>query len=197
MKPSKSLPIFSFKNPSRNFYVYESEVTLNEVTVQHEGRRLRATWTPELAQDIQAYHNIDVEAEITTLLAEELARGIDNEILQTLMTNQTNHIIEETPINLDIKPSNELRRHFLIEPISETTQDFEFPILPIARRVAAQTMALDLIPVQPMENATGGLFYFQPQIVGEPTVFDDGSWYLGNTFESVFIQSTIKNHEFS
>ena len=47
-------------------------------------RKIRAIWTPEMEQDIQAYHGIDVESELTSLLSEEIAREIDNEILRAL-----------------------------------------------------------------------------------------------------------------
>ena len=47
-------------------------------------RKIRAIWTPEMVQDIQAHHGIDVESELTSLLSEEIAREIDNEILRAL-----------------------------------------------------------------------------------------------------------------
>ena len=47
-------------------------------------RRLRATWTPELAQHIQAFHNVDIEDELTRILSEEMAAQIDNDIINTL-----------------------------------------------------------------------------------------------------------------
>lgn len=39
-------------------------------------RQLRATWTPELALDVQAFHNIDAEAELTRLLSDEIFCGM-------------------------------------------------------------------------------------------------------------------------
>ena len=47
-------------------------------------RGLRVSWTPEMVQDIQAFHNIDAEAELTSLLSQEIANEIDNEILNNL-----------------------------------------------------------------------------------------------------------------
>lgn len=44
-------------------------------------RKLRVTWTQEMAQDLEAYHSIDAEAELTALLSEHLAREIDKEIM--------------------------------------------------------------------------------------------------------------------
>jgi hypothetical protein len=45
---------------------------------------LRVTWSPEMIQDLQAFHNIDAEAELTALLSQEIANEIDNEILNNL-----------------------------------------------------------------------------------------------------------------
>ena len=57
---------------------------LTSVTVSVEERKLRATWSPEMAQDVSAFHNIDAEAELTALLSEEVAAEIDREILKDL-----------------------------------------------------------------------------------------------------------------
>lgn len=57
---------------------------LDSVTVSVESRKLRATWSPELAQDVNAFHNIDAEAELTALLSEQIAAEIDREILRDL-----------------------------------------------------------------------------------------------------------------
>ena len=59
----------------------EVSFTLESVTVAVTERKLRATWTPELAQDVSAFHNIDAEAELTALLSEQVAAEIDREIL--------------------------------------------------------------------------------------------------------------------
>ena len=59
----------------------EVSFELQSVTVSVTERKLRATWTPELAQDVSAFHNIDAEAELTALLSEQVAAEIDREIL--------------------------------------------------------------------------------------------------------------------
>jgi len=63
-----------------------AEVTfvLDQVTVSVETRKMRSQWTPELAQDVSAFHNIDAEAELTALLSEQMAAEIDREILRDL-----------------------------------------------------------------------------------------------------------------
>jgi Major capsid protein Gp23 len=62
----------------------EVSFELDSITVSVTERKLRATWTPELAQDVSAFHNIDAEAELTALLSEQIAAEIDREILMDL-----------------------------------------------------------------------------------------------------------------
>lgn len=62
----------------------EVSFKLEEVVVAVEERKLRATWSPELAQDVSAFHNIDAEAELTAMLSEQVAAEIDREILRDL-----------------------------------------------------------------------------------------------------------------
>ena len=64
----------------------EVSFELDEVVVSVTERKLRATWSPELAQDVSAFHNIDAEAELTALLSEQVAAEIDREILRDLRT---------------------------------------------------------------------------------------------------------------
>jgi hypothetical protein len=62
----------------------EVSFDLEAVTVTAVERKLRAQWSPELAQDVSAFHNIDAEAELTALLSEQVAAEIDREILRDL-----------------------------------------------------------------------------------------------------------------
>jgi hypothetical protein len=62
----------------------EVSFDLDSVTVSVTERKLRASWSPELAQDVSAFHNIDAEAELTALLSEQVAAEVDREILRDL-----------------------------------------------------------------------------------------------------------------
>jgi Major capsid protein Gp23 len=62
----------------------EVSFDLQSVTVSVSERKLRASWSPELAQDVSAFHNIDAEAELTALLSEQIAAEVDREILRDL-----------------------------------------------------------------------------------------------------------------
>ena len=134
MEPIRKIPKFNFDN--------SINLNITSIIVNVETRRLRATWSPELAQDLQAYHGIDAEAELTRLLSEEITRNIDREIINTL--------------------------------------------------------AQDLVTVQPLGPPIGQLFYFDFQYgKPDPKVYDDGSWSLGNTFEgSIGFKIEISPHKF-
>ena len=63
----------------------ELTIRFSSVTVFTTTRKLRAHWTPELAQDLEAYHSIDAEAELTALLSEHIAAEVDREIIIDLI----------------------------------------------------------------------------------------------------------------
>jgi len=63
------------------------DVKLNSDTVTAKTRKLKAQWTPEFAQDLNAYHSIDAEAELTSILSEYISMEIDLEILDMLIRN--------------------------------------------------------------------------------------------------------------
>lgn len=65
-------------------HIGEVSFDLSSVTVSVTERKLRASWSPELAQDVSAFHNIDAEAELTALLSEQIAAEVDREILRDL-----------------------------------------------------------------------------------------------------------------
>ena len=127
-------------------FIFDNSLNFNVNTFNVEGvtRRLHATWSPELAQDLQAYHGIDIESELTRLLSEEITRNIDREIINNI------------------------------------TQD--------------------LITVQPLNEPQGRLFYFDFQYEETepyPNVYGDGSWSLGNHFESsIGFKLEILPHKF-
>lgn len=60
---------------------------LRQDAIVAKTRKLRAIWTPEFAQDLNAYQNIDAEAELTGILGEYITQEIDLEILDMVMQN--------------------------------------------------------------------------------------------------------------
>ena len=65
----------------------EINVQLRSDTVTAKTRKLKAQWTPEFAQDLNAYHSIDAEAELTSILSEYISMEIDLELLDMLIRN--------------------------------------------------------------------------------------------------------------
>ena len=63
----------------------EIDIKVDSVAITAVTKKLKAKWTPELAQDLNAYHNLDAEVELTGILSEQIALEIDQEILQDLV----------------------------------------------------------------------------------------------------------------
>ena len=71
-------------NPSPT--IPEIDIKIESLPVTAQTRKLRARWSPELAQDLNAYHSMDAEVELTQILSEQIALEIDREILNDLLT---------------------------------------------------------------------------------------------------------------
>lgn len=63
----------------------EIDVDLASVPIVAKTRKLKAQWTPEFAQDLNAYHSIDAEAELTSMLSEYISMEIDLELIDMLI----------------------------------------------------------------------------------------------------------------
>ena len=71
---------------SADIGIPEVNLELKSEAIVAKTRKLKAVWTPELAQDLNAYHSIDAEAELTALLSEYVSMEIDLEIMDMLIT---------------------------------------------------------------------------------------------------------------
>lgn len=72
---------------NRDIGIPEVNLELRSEPIVAKTRKLKAVWTPELAQDLNAYHSVDAEAELTALLSEYVSMEIDLEILDMLINN--------------------------------------------------------------------------------------------------------------
>lgn len=72
---------------SQDVGIPEVNLELKSEPIVAKTRKLKAVWTPELAQDLNAYHSVDAEAELTSLLSEYVSMEIDLEILDMLLAN--------------------------------------------------------------------------------------------------------------
>ena len=67
----------------------EIDIQVDSIAVTAQTKKLKAKWTPELGQDLNAYHNLDAEVELTSILSEQIALEIDREILADLVRGAT------------------------------------------------------------------------------------------------------------
>jgi len=75
-------------DPSRTaISIPEIDVQMRSETIAAKTRKLKAQWTPEFSQDLNAFHSIDAEAELTSILSEYISLEIDLEILDMLIEN--------------------------------------------------------------------------------------------------------------
>ena len=63
--------------PEVNFHIEQEAVVANT-------RKMRTLWTLEASQDLKAYHNLDLERELTDLLSKELQLEIDRELIEDI-----------------------------------------------------------------------------------------------------------------
>jgi len=67
----------------------EIDIKVDSVAITAITKKLKAKWSPELGQDLNAYHNLDAEVELTSILSEQIALEIDREILEDLIKGAT------------------------------------------------------------------------------------------------------------
>jgi len=77
----------------------EIDIKIESIAITATTRKLRARWSPELAQDLNAYHSMDAEVELTQILSEQIALEIDREILADILTqaNGANYYWSKAP----------------------------------------------------------------------------------------------------
>jgi hypothetical protein len=72
-----------------NENIPEIDIKVDSIAITAQTKKLKAKWTPELGQDLNAYHNLDAEVELTSILSEQIALEIDREILADLVNGAT------------------------------------------------------------------------------------------------------------
>jgi len=72
-----------------NAFIPEIDIKVDSIAITAQTKKLKAKWTPELGQDLNAYHNLDAEVELTSILSEQIALEIDREIIADLVRGGT------------------------------------------------------------------------------------------------------------
>jgi hypothetical protein len=67
----------------------EIYISVDSISITAQTKKMKAKWTPELGQDLNAYHNLDAEVELTSILSEQIGLEIDREILEDLIKGAT------------------------------------------------------------------------------------------------------------
>lgn len=67
----------------------ELNIRIDSVSVTAKSKKLKVKWSPELGQDLNAYHNLDAEVELTSIMSEQIALEIDQEVLEDLIKGAT------------------------------------------------------------------------------------------------------------
>ena len=78
VRATTAIPGWGLEN---NPAIPEIDIKVDSTAVTALTKKLKAKWSPELAQDLNAYHNLDAEVELTSILSEQIALEIDQEIL--------------------------------------------------------------------------------------------------------------------
>ena len=92
----KASSVLGAVGAATNLFPMEAEADIPEIDIKVDStaitaqtKKLKAKWTPELGQDLNAYHNLDAEVELTSILSEQIALEIDREILADLVNGAT------------------------------------------------------------------------------------------------------------
>ena len=165
--------------PEIQFHIQQQAVVANT-------RKMRALWTIEASQDLKAYHNLDLERELTDLLSKEISLEIDREILEDLRMiaygfNGTNTVGNWKAESLDNGNSNAFgNTKGVFQGVNETgeggTPDFTpsaftYGSTPRSNELLNKQIAVDsnvfLVDFTATTGAATGLADFNPRHIGE------------------------------
>jgi hypothetical protein len=120
--------------------IAEIDIKVDSVAITAQTKKLRAKWTPELQQDINAYHNLDAEVELTSILSETIALEIDQEILADLIVGATagTYYWSRKPGKFVSKTGGESTNQTLFPDFTGTVSEWYETLLETVNDVSAQ-----------------------------------------------------------
>jgi len=163
----------------------EIDIKIESIAVTAQTRKLRARWSPELAQDLNAYHSMDAEVELTQILSEQIALEIDREILNDLLVEAkaANYYWSRAPGKF-VKKSTGAVASSTIGPnftgtVREWYETLVETIIDVANEIHRKTLrgAANFIVVSP-EVAT----IFESSVLYKPSIKLDGQGQVGTPF---------------
>jgi len=168
----------------------EIDIKIESIAVTAQTRKLRARWSPELAQDLNAYHSMDAEVELTQILSEQIALEIDREILNDLLVEAAgaNFFWSRAPGKfVNKRTGSEQARTSSLTPgpaftgtVREWYETLVETIIDVANEIHRKTLrgSANFIVVSP-EVAT----IFEASVLYKPTIKLDGQGQA--TFSSI------------
>jgi len=167
----------------------EIDIKIESIAVTATTRKLRARWSPELAQDLNAYHSMDAEVELTQILSEQIALEIDREILNDLLVEArgANFFWSRSPgkfVNKRSGASVELASSLATGPqftgtVREWYETLVETIIDVANEIHRKTLrgSANFIVCSP-EVAT----IFEASVLYKPSIKIDGQGQVGSEF---------------
>jgi len=185
-----TIPAFesTFSTGAANPTIPEIDIKIESIAVTAQTRKLRARWSPELAQDLNAYHSLDAEVELTQILSEQIALEIDREVLNDLVTGaKTNFFWSRSPGKfLNKRTGAEIARGNTLNPgpaftgtVREWYETLTETIIDVANEIHRLTLrgSANFIVVSP-EVAT----VLEASVLYRPNYSIDGSGQVGAPF---------------
>jgi len=172
-----------------NPVIPEIDIKIESIAVTATTRKLRARWSPELAQDLNAYHSLDAEVELTQILSEQIALEIDREILNDLLVEAkgANYYWSRAPgkfVNKATGAAVNLASALSIGPaftgtVREWYETLVETIIDVANEIHRKTLrgSANFIVVSP-EVAT----IFEASVLYKPAIKIDGDGQVGAPF---------------
>ncbi len=167
----------------------EIDIKIESIAVTAQTRKLRARWSPELAQDLNAYHSMDAEVELTQILSEQIALEIDREILNDLLVEAkgANFFWSRAPgkfVNKRTGTAQNLASTLATGPqftgtVREWYETLVETIIDVANEIHRKTLrgAANFIVVSP-EVAT----VFEASVLYKPSIKIDGQGQVAQPF---------------
>jgi hypothetical protein len=168
----------------------EIDIKIESISVVAQTRKLRARWSPELAQDLNAYHSLDAEVELTQILSEQIALELDREILNDLLTQASgaNYYWSRSPGRFVNKTNGtEISRSSSTQPgpnftgtVREWYETFVETVIDVANEIHRKTLrgSANFIVVSP-DVAT----ILEASILYRPAYSVDGSGQVAAPFQ--------------
>jgi hypothetical protein len=176
-------------NTSPSPRIPEIDIKIESIAVTAVTRKLRARWSPELAQDLNAYHSMDAEVELTQILSEQIALEIDREILNDLLTeaNGANYYWSRMPgkfLNKESGVEQKLSDSLAAGPrftgtVREWYETLVETIIDVANQIHRKTLrgSANFVVCSP-EVAT----IFEASVLYKPNYSLDGDGQVGQPF---------------